>query len=57
MKYLRKQRPSKISWKEKLLVYITTLLICILAANFKVAIQKVTGNAHTQDVNISTLSD
>ncbi len=54
MKYLNRKRTSRISWKEKLLVYITTLLICILAANYKGAIQKVAGNDFTLEGKISS---
>lgn len=57
MKYLRMKKSSGLSLKTRLLVYLATLLICILAANFRTEIQQVTGNSYNENVEISTIEE
>jgi len=57
MKYLSIKRRSGLSWKTKLLVYLATILLCVLAANFRTEIQQLTGKSHNQNAEISILEE
>ncbi|AGA77921.1 hypothetical protein [Echinicola vietnamensis] len=54
-KYVNLKGKSGLSWKERLLVYLATILLCILAANFRPEIQHFTGNHQNMNVEISTI--
>ncbi|WP_186756011.1 hypothetical protein [Echinicola salinicaeni] len=55
MKYLKMKQGTSLSWKTKLLVYLATLLICVLAANFRTEIQQITGSSYSENVEISAI--
>ncbi|UCS95016.1 hypothetical protein KZP23_08410 [Echinicola marina] len=57
MNYLKLKKGTSLSWKTKLLVYLATLLICVLAANFRTEIQQITGNSYSDNVEISSIEE
>ncbi|WP_018475346.1 hypothetical protein [Echinicola pacifica] len=57
MNIVNLKKKTGISWKEKVLVYLATLLICILAANFKTRIQHFTGDSQEANIEISTIEE
>ncbi|WP_187328820.1 hypothetical protein [Echinicola rosea] len=56
-KYVNLNGKSGLSWKVRLLVYLATILLCVLAANFRPEIQHFTGNHQDMNVEISTIEE
>ncbi|AWW31188.1 hypothetical protein DN752_14215 [Echinicola strongylocentroti] len=56
-KYVNLRGKSGLSWKTRLLVYLATMLLCILAANFRPQIQHFAGNTNNANVRISTIEE
>lgn len=57
MNYITRKRKSGLNWKVRLLVYVATILFCVLAANFRAEIQRFTGISHPMNQEIITLEE